>query len=128
MDTYTIKNLKQVEDMAPKFGFAPDLEARFARDDLDCRRTGLSYQRLAPDADGQFGHKHGEDEEIYVILSGSGRIKLDDEVIEIGSWDAIRVAPGTLRAFAAGPEGLELLAFGTHTDKDASMQDVNWDS
>jgi mannose-6-phosphate isomerase-like protein (cupin superfamily) len=128
METYTIKNLKQVEDMAPKFGFAPDLEARFARQDLECRRTGLSYQRLAPDTDGQFGHTHGEDEEIYVILSGSGRAKLDDEVIEVGAWDAIRVAPGTLRAFASGPEGLELLAFGTHTEKDASMKDVNWDS
>jgi mannose-6-phosphate isomerase-like protein (cupin superfamily) len=128
MESYTIKNLKQVEDMAPKFGFAPDLEARFARQDLECRRTGLSYQRLAPDTDGQFGHSHGEDEEIYVILSGSGRAKLDDEVIEVGAWDAIRVAPGTVRAFASGPDGLELLACGTHTEKDASMRDVNWDS
>ena len=128
MDAYTIKNLKQVEDMAPKFGFAPDLEARFARQDLECQRTGLSYQRLAPDTDGQFVHTHGEDEEIYVILSGSGRAKLDDEVIEVAAWDAIRVAPGTLRAFASGPDGLELLAFGTHTEKDASMKDVNWDS
>jgi mannose-6-phosphate isomerase-like protein (cupin superfamily) len=128
MDAYTIKNLKDVENMAPKFGFSPDFEARFARGDLECRRTGLSYQRLAPDAEGPFGHTHGQDEEIYVIVSGSGRIKLDDDVVEVRSWDAIRVAPGTLRAFAAGPEGLELLAFGTHTDKDASMQDVNWDS
>jgi uncharacterized cupin superfamily protein len=126
MDSYTIKNLKDVEDMAPRFGLAPDLEARFARKDLECQRTGISYQRLAPNTDGNFGHTHQQDEEIYVILSGAGRIKLDDEVVEVGSWDAIRVAAGTLRAFAAGPEGLELLAFGTHSEDDASMQPVEW--
>jgi uncharacterized cupin superfamily protein len=126
MSSYTIKNLKQVENMAPKFGLAPDLEARFARQDLNCQRTGISYQRLAPNAVGSFGHNHDQDEEIYVILSGAGRIKLDDEVVEVGPWDAIRVAPSTVRAFAAGPEGLELLAFGTHAEDDASMQQVEW--
>jgi uncharacterized cupin superfamily protein len=126
MSSYTIKNLKQVENMAPKFGLAPDLEARFARQDLDCQRTGISYQRLAPNAVGSFGHNHDQDEEIYVILSGAGRIKLDDEMVEVGPWDAIRVAPSTVRAFAAGPEGLELLAFGTHAEDDASMQQVEW--
>jgi mannose-6-phosphate isomerase-like protein (cupin superfamily) len=126
MSTYTIKNLKQVENMAPKFGLAPDLEARFARQDLECQRTGISYQRLAPNAVGSFAHSHDQDEEIYVILSGAGRIKLDDEVLEIGPWDAIRVAPSTVRGFAAGPEGLEMLAFGTHAEDDASMQQVQW--
>jgi uncharacterized cupin superfamily protein len=126
MSTYTIKNLKQVENMAPKFGLAPDLEARFARQDLECQRTGISYQRLAPNAVGSFAHSHAQDEEIYVILSGAGRIKLDDEVLEIGPWDAIRVAPSTVRGFAAGPEGLEMLAFGTHAEDDASMQQVQW--
>ncbi len=126
MSTYTIKNLKQVENMAPKFGLAPDLEARFARQDLECQRTGISYQRLAPNAVGSFAHSHDQDEEIYVILSGAGRIKLDDEVLEIGPWDAIRVAPSTVRGFAAGSEGLEMLAFGTHAEDDASMQQVQW--
>ncbi len=126
MSTYTIKNLKQVENMAPKFGLAPDLEARFARQDLECQRTGISYQRLAPNAVGSFAHSHDQDEEIYVILSGAGRIKLDDEMVEVGPWDAVRVAPSTVRAFAAGPEGLELLAFGTHAEDDASMQQVEW--
>ncbi len=128
MSSYSIKNLKDVADMAPRFGLAPDLEARFTRDDLDCERTGISYQRLAPNAEGGFGHTHRQDEEIYVILSGSGRIKLDAEEVNVGAWDAIRVAPGTFRAFAAGPEGLELLAFGTHGDDDASMQEVHWQS
>jgi uncharacterized cupin superfamily protein len=123
---YTIKNLREVEDMAPKFGLAPDLEARFARRDLEAERTGISYQRLAPNAEGAFGHSHSQDEEIYLILSGTGRMKLDDEVVEVGSWDAIRVAPETVRAFAAGADGLELLAFGTHTEDDASMQQVDW--
>jgi hypothetical protein len=126
MASYTKKNLREIEDMAPKFGLAPDLEARFARRDLDAVQTGLSYQRLAPNAHGAFGHSHSEDEEIYLILAGTGRMMLDDEVVEIRSWDAIRVAPETIRAFAAGPDGLELLAFGTHTEDDASMQQVDW--
>jgi uncharacterized cupin superfamily protein len=70
-------NLKDVKDMAPQFGLAPALEARFARDDLGCRQTGISYQLLAPNTDGEFGHTHRRDEEIYVVLSGSGRVLLD---------------------------------------------------
>ena len=127
MNAYTIRNLKEVEDMAPRFGLAPDLEARFARRDLECERTGLSYQRLAPDAKGRFGHSHDQDEEVYVVLSGSGRMRLADETVEIGPWDAIRVAPSTFRAFAAGPDGLELLAFGTHTEDDGATSDVDWE-
>lgn len=126
MDSYTIKNLKQVEDAAQRFGVGSGFEARFARQALDCQRTGLSYQRLAPNTEGPFGHSHGQDEEIYVVLSGSGWAKLDERVCELGQWDAIRVAPATVRAFAAGSEGLELLAFGTHTENDASMTQVDW--
>ena len=112
--------------MAPKFGLAPDLEARFARRDLAAEQIGLSLQRLAPNTKGAFGHRHDHDEEIYLILSGSGRMMLDDEVVEVRDWDVIRVAPETVRAFAAGPDGLEFLAFGTHTEDDASMQQVDW--
>ncbi|MBV8991019.1 MAG: hypothetical protein JO372_20890 [Solirubrobacterales bacterium] len=126
MDAYTIKNIKQLENMAAKSGFPADFEARFARQDLGCQRVGLSYQRLGPEAHGPFGHTHVNDEEIYVILGGSGRVKLGDEIVEVGTWDAIRVAPDTFRAFAAGPQGLELLAFGTHTEDDVSMKDVDW--
>jgi mannose-6-phosphate isomerase-like protein (cupin superfamily) len=126
MTGYTKKNLREVEDMAPRFGLAPDLEARFARRDLRAEQVGLSYQRLAPDAKGAFGHSHTEDEEIYLVVSGSGRMMVGDETVEISAWDAIRVAPETVRAFAAGPDGLELLAFGTHTEDDASVQQVEW--
>src|SRR5437660_899314 len=127
MSNYTVKNLKQVEDMAPQFGFGPEFEARFARKALECERTGISFQHLAPNTDGPFAHMHGRDEEVYVIVSGSGRIKLDDDIVEVGAWDAVRVGPETVRAFAAGPAGLELLAFGTHTDDDASIQEVDWE-
>jgi uncharacterized cupin superfamily protein len=126
MADYAIKNLKQVENMAAKFGFPEDFEARFARQDLGCERVGISYQRLGPNAEGQFGHSHQHDEEVYVIVGGSGRMKLGDQIADVGAWDAIRVAPETFRPFAAGPEGLDLLAFGTHTENDASMHDVDW--
>lgn len=112
MPGYTIANLKEIEDSAVKFGYSPSMESRFARAALETDQLGLSYQRLAPNFRGPFGHRHKEQEELYVILGGSGRIKLDDEVREVKQWDAVRVAPQTARGFQAGPDGLELLAFG----------------
>ncbi len=108
---YTIKNLKDVEDAATKFNLSPDLEARFARE-LELENSGVGYQRLAPNFRLPFGHKHEQQEELYVIVSGSGRMKLDDEVRELKQWDAVRVAKETMRSFEAGPDGLELLVFG----------------
>jgi mannose-6-phosphate isomerase-like protein (cupin superfamily) len=112
MADYTIANLKEIEDSAVKFGYSPDMESRFARAALETDQLGLSYQRLAPNVRGPFGHRHKEQEELYVILGGSGRVKLDDEVREVKQWDAVRVAPETTRCFEAGPDGLEVLAFG----------------
>jgi mannose-6-phosphate isomerase-like protein (cupin superfamily) len=112
MASYTVVNLKEVEDQAPKFGFAPDLEARFAGAALELERSGISYQRLAPNVRGPFGHKHKQQEELYVIVGGSGRLKLDDEVVELKTWDAVRVPPEVTRCFEGGPDGIELLAFG----------------
>jgi quercetin dioxygenase-like cupin family protein len=109
---YTVKNMKDIEDQAPKFGFAPDLEARFATEALELEHTGLSYQRLAPNFRIPFGHTHPEQEEIYVLVSGSGRLKLDDEVIELRQWDVVRIPKGTMRNIEAGPDGAELLAVG----------------
>jgi mannose-6-phosphate isomerase-like protein (cupin superfamily) len=108
----TIKNLKDVEDSAQGFGLAPDLEARFAREPLECEQMGFSYQRLAPGFRVPFGHKHNTQEEVYVIVGGGGRVKLDDEVHDVRQWDAVRVAPGTMRNFEAGPQGLEFIVFG----------------
>lgn len=113
MSDFTIKNLQHdVEDAAPKFGMAPAVEAHFAQADLGSERLGISYQRLAPDARLPFGHKHAEQEEVYVVIAGSGRIKLDDEIRDIAEWDAVRVGPETVRSFEAGPDGLALIAVG----------------
>jgi mannose-6-phosphate isomerase-like protein (cupin superfamily) len=129
---YTIKNLKSdVEDQAPGFGLSPSLEARFARRTLELERSGVSYQKLAPDFRVPFGHTHAKQEEIYVILSGSGRAKLGDEVVDVKAWDAVRVASGVWRAFEAGPEGMEFVAFGARCgmaadDSDADMERGWW--
>ena len=113
MADYTIKNLRtDVEDAAPSFGMAPDVEARFARDPLECRQLGLSYQRLAPNARMPFGHRHAQQEEVYVVLEGSGRVKLDDDIRELGPWDAVRVGNETMRCLEAGPEGMAFVVFG----------------
>jgi mannose-6-phosphate isomerase-like protein (cupin superfamily) len=109
---YTIQNLKEIEDSATKFGMSPDLEARFARDSLGQQASGISYQRLAPNFRMPFGHTHENQEEVYVLVSGSGRIKLDDEVVDVRRWDAVRVGKDTMRCIEAGPDGLELIAFG----------------
>ena len=112
MAGYTVKNLKEIEDQAPKFGFSPNLEARFAREPLGCEGSGVSYQRLAPNFRIPFGHKHGDQEEIYVLVDGNARIKLDDDVVELKQWDAVRISKETMRNLEAGPAGAELLAFG----------------
>ncbi len=112
MPEYTIVNLKEVEDQAPKFGMSPNIEARFARVPLELQCSGLSYQRLAPNYRVPWGHKHKHQEEVYVLLGGSARVKVDDEVLELKPWDALRVPAETMRGFEAGPDGAELLAFG----------------
>jgi mannose-6-phosphate isomerase-like protein (cupin superfamily) len=112
MAGYTKVNLKQVEDQAPKFGLSPDLEARFARVPLEAEQTGVTYQRLGPNFRLPFGHNHKTQEEVYIVVSGGVRVKLDDEVVELGPWDAIRVSKETMRGFESGPEGVELIAIG----------------
>ena len=110
---YAIKNLRDVEDVAPKFGFSEVQEARFPREDLDAETVGLAFHRVKAGKRQAFAHRHQNAEEIYVILAGTGRIKLGDEVKEIGPLDAIRVAPTVARAFEADPQAtLELLVFG----------------
>jgi mannose-6-phosphate isomerase-like protein (cupin superfamily) len=123
---HTIKNIEDVEDIAAKHGFGELGEARFAREDLDASDTGLSHQRLRPGRRQAFGHRHEQAEEIYLVLSGSGRVKLDDEILDIKRLDAIRVAPNTMRAFEAGPEGLELVVFGPHFSGDGEIVPDWW--
>jgi mannose-6-phosphate isomerase-like protein (cupin superfamily) len=125
---YTIKNLKDVEDMAASQGFGEVQEARFANGDLDAEQVGISLQRVKPGKRHAFAHRHKEAEEVYVVISGSGRVKLDDEVKEVGELDAVRVAPSVTRAFEAGDNGLELLAFSPRAKGDAEIvEDFSWD-
>jgi mannose-6-phosphate isomerase-like protein (cupin superfamily) len=125
---YTLKKLTDVEDAAPKFGIGEVQEARFATGDLGAEHTGFSHHRLKPGKRQGFAHKHDEAEEVYVVLTGSGRMKLDDEIIEIGPLDAIRVAPAVIRTFEAGPDGLELLAFGPRHAGDGELIQGWWNN
>jgi mannose-6-phosphate isomerase-like protein (cupin superfamily) len=127
MSAFTIKNLREVEDSAPKFGFEAVQEARFAQDDLEAERTGLSLHRVKPGQRQGFAHRHDEAEEVYVVLSGSGRMKVDEAVLDVGPLDAIRVAPTAVRTFEGGPEGLEVLAFGPHHPGDGAIVPAHWD-
>jgi mannose-6-phosphate isomerase-like protein (cupin superfamily) len=112
MSDYTIKNLADVKDSAPEFGFSDTMEARFATRDLGGAIVGLARERIKPGRRVPFAHKHHEQEEVYVVLAGSGRVKIEDDVHDVKQWDLIRVGPGTTRNFEAGPGGLDLLAFG----------------
>jgi len=123
---YTKKNIRDLENSAEQFGLAPDLEARFGRKDLEARRGGFSYQRMAPGLRPGFGHRHKEQEEIYVVLAGSGRAKVDDDVIDLHTFDALRVDPDAWRGFEAGDEGMELLVFGAGEAGDVEMSQDFW--
>jgi len=124
---WAIVNLRDdVENSAERFGLAPDLEARFGRGPLGLESGGFSYQRYAPNVTGTTAHRHRAQEEAYVVLSGSGRVKLDDEVHELRQWDVVRVAPSVARGFESGPDGLELLAIGFGEGGDAEMIDDFW--
>jgi mannose-6-phosphate isomerase-like protein (cupin superfamily) len=123
---YKLTNLNEVEDSAAKFGFGHVGEARFANSDLQTEQTGLSVHRLKPDARQAFGHRHENAEEVYVVIGGSGRVKLDDEVVELRDRDAIRISAGVMRALEAGSDGLEVLAFGPLRTDDRGEVVTDW--
>ena len=128
MADYTIKNLREVKDSAAEAGISDSIEARFAHEDLDSETSGISYQVVKAGQRQPFAHKHGDMEEIYVVVSGSGRVKLDDEIEDVGALDAIRIAPPVTRAFEAGDEDLVLLVFSPRAKGDAEIvQDFTWD-
>lgn len=126
MGSYTTQNLREVENQAPKFGMPAELDARFARTALGGRTLGLSLIKLAPDFRIPFGHKHAGQEEVYVVLSGSARIKVEDEIVELDAWDAIRFDKDTMRDVQAGPDGVEYLAFGAGDDPADAEMVQNW--
>jgi mannose-6-phosphate isomerase-like protein (cupin superfamily) len=119
--SYTIKNLREVTDSAPKFGFAEKQEAHFAHEELDAETIGFSYLVIKPGKRMAFAHRHENAEEVYVVVGGSGRVKLDDDAKDVGRLDAIRVAPSVLRTFEAGDEGLELVVFGPKHEGDGEL-------
>ena len=125
-DAFTKISLAAVDDAAPGNGFGEHWEARVARNALHTERTGVTLFRLFPGKRSPFTHRHTDAEEIYVVLSGSGRVKLGDELLDVGPLDAIRVAPATARAFEAGADGLELLAFGPHHPGDGEPVADPW--
>ena len=126
-DPFTHKTLTDVDDSAPGFGFGELQEARFATGDLDAEDTGVSFHRVKPSKRQGFAHRHEEAEEVYVVVSGSGRVKLDDTILELAPLDALRVSPGVTRQFEAGDEGLELVAFGPRHEGDGEIIPGWWD-
>lgn len=111
MPDYTLKNLKDIENMAADRGY--DMEARFARSEIESQHLGVTYFRYAPGFRTPFGHRHREQEEAYIVVAGGGRARLEDDVVDLGPWDVLRVAPQVARAFEAGPDGLELIVVGS---------------
>jgi mannose-6-phosphate isomerase-like protein (cupin superfamily) len=122
----TVVNLKRVEDAAEKFGMPPGLEARFARTALGLEKGGVTLFK----ADGGYripwGHRHRDQEEVYLVIAGSATVQFEDGSTELGEWDAVRIPAGTARSFEAGPDGVELLAFGAGEKGDAEMIQDFW--
>ena len=126
MSSYTKANLRQVEDQAPNFGMPAEMQARFARTPLEGKSLGLSLFTLAPSFRIPFAHKHAHQEEVYVVVRGSARVKVEDEIVELGEWDAIRLDKGTMRNMEAGPDGIEYVAFGAGDDPSEAEMAPGW--
>jgi mannose-6-phosphate isomerase-like protein (cupin superfamily) len=110
MGDWKIVNLLDVDNSAA--GRMDGLEVRMSRNDMESRDVGVSLFRYAPDVRNPTSHRHREQEEAYVIVSGSGRVRLDDDIQDVKQWDVIRVAPEVVRAFEAGPDGMDVVAVG----------------
>ena len=126
MSDFVIRNFEDIEDSAANRG--PDIEARFARKHLDSQHLGVSLFRYRAGYRSPIGHRHREQEEAYVVVRGSGRVKLDDEILELRQWDVLRVAPHVVRSFEAGPDGLEVIAVGNDRPEggDGEMVPDHW--
>jgi uncharacterized cupin superfamily protein len=126
MRHYTLKNLKDLENAAESYGLGDHLETRFARKALGLEQFGFSYQKMQPGFRQPFGHNHREQEEVYLVLSGSGRIMVEGDLVELRQWDAIRIPAGVTRALEAGDDGLEILAIGGNPSGDADILQDWW--
>jgi mannose-6-phosphate isomerase-like protein (cupin superfamily) len=122
---FTLRNLKEdPENLGPNFGGSPDLDFRSATKGLGLEQSALTYQRVPPGYRFPYGHTHKTQEEVFLVVRGRGRMKLDDEIVEVEEWDAVRVPPGTWRGYEAGPEGLEILVIGAPNLGEAPREDV----
>ena len=126
MERFTIVNMLELDDSVS--GRSEVLEGRFARAHLYSRDLVVSHFRYAPNLRASTGHRHREQEEVYIVVAGAGRILLDDAVHELREWDVVRVAPDVVRAFAAGPDGMDLIAIGGPKPEggDGEMVEVVW--
>jgi mannose-6-phosphate isomerase-like protein (cupin superfamily) len=124
---YAKKNLRDVQDSAAQHGLSATQEARFPRSDLGAEQTGMNFLVVKPGQREAFAHRHRTAEEIYVVLAGSGRVKLDGEIVALTALDAVRVSPGVTRSFEAGSVGLEVLVFGPRVESDGEMVEGFWD-
>jgi quercetin dioxygenase-like cupin family protein len=126
MESFTIVNMLELDDSVS--GRVEGLQGRFARAHLDSRDLGVSHFRYAPNLRSTMGHRHAEQEEAYIVVAGSGQVMLDDEVRELSQWDVVRVSPPVTRAFAAGPDGMDIIAIGgpKPEGRDGEMLEVVW--
>jgi mannose-6-phosphate isomerase-like protein (cupin superfamily) len=111
---HTVKNLKEIENQGVKFGLDEnDIQLRMAKDPLETENCGISYVRLGSGWRTPFGHTHKTQEEIYILVNGSARMKIEDEIVDLKPFTAVRVSPATMRSYEGGPEGAELIVIGT---------------
>src|SRR3954449_11674696 len=125
--SYAKKNLRDVKDSAAEHGLSAHQEARFPQQDLGAEQTGMNFLTVKPGRREAFAHRHRTAEEIYVVLAGSGRVQLDDDLVDLAPLDAVRVGPGVVRSFEAGADGLQVLIFGPHVEGDAEVVQGFWD-
>lgn len=122
---FTRLNIKaDLDDVGGNFDGSPDLEFRLATRALGLEQSGLGYQCLPPNYRFPYGHTHKAQEEVYVVIRGSGRMKLDEEIVELEQWDAVRVPPGTWRGYEAGPDGLDIFVIGAPNLGEDPREDV----
>jgi len=109
MPNWTKTNFNALRDVSPP---AVPIQWRFARTALESPELGVSRFTYEPGARMPWGHRHHEQEEVYVVVAGSRRGQLNDEIVEIEAWDALRVAPAVIRSFQAGPDGMDVICIG----------------
>ena len=126
MSHHATKNIDDAENMSPAYGMGDICEARFLRKDLGMQGVGMADYKMNPGRRVGFGHAHAESEEVYVVLTGSGRFKIGDEIIDVAERDVVYCGPDTMREWEAGPDGMELLAFGHHVEGDATLERGWW--